>query len=494
MNSNPSISVARAVADAVLYEGYLLYPYRASSQKNQSRWQFGILGPPGAAAAGLGEEPEMFAECLLQPRGHASVDVCARFLRLQRRVVERADSTGLTSTGFIPVDELTVSSTRWLSWDEATEHEVSFGPFPVEELMAARQLSIVIPAETQIEPLTDESGAGVGRLVRRSGELRGTLTLGVTELRQESETPSGAPLMRLRVAFENAGNGSFSDDAGAIAASFIGAHVLLSLAGADFVSIVDPPPKARMAAADCRQKRFWPVLAGPDGQQDILLLSPIILYDHPQIAPESSVALYDSTEIDEILTLRILTMTEAEKADARATDARAAAIIDRCEAMTIEQLQQLHGALRDPRSPVFGAEDADAVDFPVLFDDSQLVDDSQLLDSNGTAHWWDPDVDALVQPHADSVLVDGVPVARGSHVRINPKRSADAQDMFFAGQTGIVASVHFDVDGSTHIGVTLDVDPAAELHEWFGRYLYFAPEEIEPLHSAPDIEEGKLQP
>ena len=53
---NAGLSLARAVADAVLYEGYLLYPYRASSAKNQARWQFGVLGPPGAAAAGAGEE------------------------------------------------------------------------------------------------------------------------------------------------------------------------------------------------------------------------------------------------------------------------------------------------------------------------------------------------------------------------------------------------------------------------------------------------------
>ncbi len=41
---------ARTIADAVLYEGYLLYPYRANSRKNQTRWQFGVLGPAGAAA------------------------------------------------------------------------------------------------------------------------------------------------------------------------------------------------------------------------------------------------------------------------------------------------------------------------------------------------------------------------------------------------------------------------------------------------------------
>jgi hypothetical protein len=38
-----------------------------------------------------------------------------------------------------------------------------------------------------------------------------------------------------------------------------------------------------------------------------------------------------------------------------------------------------------------------------------------------------------------------------------------------------------DVDGGTHVAVTIDDDPAAELHDWYGRYFYFRPEEVEPL-------------
>ena len=132
--------------------------------------------------------------------------------------------------------------------------------------------------------------------------------------------------------------------------SFIGAHLLLDLRGADFLSLLDPPDWARRPRRPAAQHRCWPVLAGPQGQTDVLLVSPIILYDHPAVAPESSVALYDSTEIDEILTLRVLTLTDEEKAEARATDPRAAAIIDRCEAMSPEELQQLHGVLRNPHA------------------------------------------------------------------------------------------------------------------------------------------------
>ncbi len=134
--------------------------------------------------------------------------------------------------------------------------------------------------------------------------------------------------------------------------SLVGTHLILESAGpgVEFVSVIDPPPEAAEAAATCRQHRCWPVLAGPEGSADTVLGSPIILYDHPQIAGESTGALFDSTEIDEILTLRVMTMTETEKAEARATDPRAAEIIDRCDALSPEDLQRLHGALREPFS------------------------------------------------------------------------------------------------------------------------------------------------
>jgi hypothetical protein len=108
------------------------------------------------------------------------------------------------------------------------------------------------------------------------------------------------------------------------------------------------------------------------------------------------------------------------------------------------------------------------------------------------APWWDPAQDAAVDPASDTVLIAGVPVSRGSRVLVSPLRRADAQDLFFAGQTGRVTGVHFDVDGGTHVAVVLEADPAAELHEWYGRYLYFAPEELVPLAPAPGT--GKETP
>ncbi|HET7665933.1 MAG TPA: hypothetical protein VFK56_07665, partial [Mycobacterium sp.] len=247
----------------------------------------------------------------------------------------------------------------------------------------------------------------------------------------------------------------------AIATSLIGTHLLIDVCDGEFVSLLEPPDSAAAAAARCTQHRCFPVLAGPPGDHNLVLVSPIILYDHPEIAEQSKGALYDSTEIDEILTLRIMTMTDEEKAQARATDPLAAQIIDRCDSMSPEALLDLHGVLRNPRASA--REPGLLPEVPTEMD------------------WWDPMADSAVRPELDAILVNGTRVARGSRVRLRPSRRADAQDLFYADKIARVTSVHEDVDGDQHVGVVLEDDPAADLHDWYGRYLYFAPDEVEPL-------------
>ena len=429
----------RAVADAVLYEGYLLYPYRATSSRNQSRWQWGVLGPAGAADAGIGEDDSIAAQFLVD-RAHA-ITLVVRFLQLQHRRVERDNGDGR----FGPVDELTTPSGSWLTWDEAIECERTFGPFTVDDPAQSWTLDLAAPAATDIEPVEG------GRLVRIRREVSAELTV--------SLEPDGM-LHRVAVRVANTGAPAANKD-DAISRSLIGTHVIAEAVGGQFVSLLEPPAPAAAAVSRCSQHRCFPVLAGRPGTEDLLLISPIILYDHPEVAEQSETALYDCTEIDEILTLRVMTMTDQEKAQARATDPLAAQIIDRCDSMSPEAMSRLHGALRDPRQPVgLIPEVPDGVD------------------------WWDPLADNAVQPELDAVLVNGVPVTRGSRVRLHPARRADAQDLFFAGKTARVTTVHEDVDGNQHVGVVVEDDPAADLHDWYGRYLYFSPDEVEPLETS----------
>ena len=137
----------------------------------------------------------------------------------------------------------------------------------------------------------------------------------------------------------------------AIATSLIGTHVIAEVVGGEFVSLLEPPDSAVGAVSRCLQHRCFPVLAGPPGERDLLLVSPIILYDHPEIAEQSEGALYDSTEIDEILTLRVMTMTDEEKARPAPPTRWRRQIIDRCDSMSPEAMQNLHGMLRNPHAP-----------------------------------------------------------------------------------------------------------------------------------------------
>ncbi len=442
---------ARTIADAVLYEGYLLYPYRASSRKNQTRWQFGVLGPPGAAEAGIGEDDSLSAQFLVD--GADGITLVVRFLQLQHRAVER--DTG--ERRYQPVDELTTPSGSWLSWDEAVEVELPFGPFDFADPVRLWTLPVTAPAGRDVELLDG------GRLVRTTESIDGELTVSV----EPDRSVSG--LNRVGVTVRNTVTSvGDTDKDWAIARSLIGTHIIAEVVGGEFVSLLDPPDHAAAAVAGCRQHRCFPVLAGPPDETDLLLVSPIILYDHPEIAEQSEGALYDSTEIDEILTLRVMTMTDEEKAQARATDPLAAQIIDRCDAMSPEAMQRLHGVLRDPH----------------------VGEPSLIPEVPDGVQWWDPLADNAVRPDIDAVLVNGVPVSRGSRVRLHPGRRADAQDLFFSGKTARVTSVHEDVDGNQHVGVVVEDDPAAELHDWYGRYLYFAPDEVEPIETQTPARKG----
>ncbi|MFC5995070.1 hypothetical protein ACFQE5_12690 [Pseudonocardia hispaniensis] len=449
MTIDEALTEIAAVADAVLFEGYLLYPYRASAQKNQIRWQWGVLVPRGHGAQ-AGEVSSNRTECLLEPRGDDTrVHLRIRFLHLQQRTV--LDALGRQ------VDELDVAGTRHLSWEEGVPRQVD-AVLPVAELLTGASVPIRVPGSRTDEHLTHPGGAPAGRLVRTCWPLAGTVAVRAEEL------PGPYGVLRLRVEVHNdAGCSSEMSRTQALRTSLIGTHTLLAVEPGAFLSLTDPPQWAAPYAAECENLHTWPVLAGPPERSDLLLSSPIILPDHPRLAPESTVELFDGTENDELLTLRTMVLTDAEKAEARATDPRAAAIVDAVGALPAEILERLHGAIRSmgpAGASGFGA-------------------DGPAAPPPQSVPWWDPDAEDSVDPDTDSVLVSGVPVAKGSSVVLRPGRGCDAQDAFLAGMRATVQAVVHDIDGTVHVAVSLDDDPAADLQISHGRFRYFRPEELE---------------
>jgi hypothetical protein len=446
------------VADAVMFEGYLLYPYRASSDKNRMRWQFGVLAPSSVAAA-IGEPSGTRTEVLCEPGTDATLRLCLRFLHLQTRTVEVP-----LENGFTPVDRATVAGVDYLSWEEAVERQVE-ASLPVANLLTAiGGVPFEIPASVEIE-----THDGV-RLVRRCAAVTGLITVSAAEL----PGPFGG--VRLRAVVSNTTMAVADSRPASLPTSLIGAHLLLAMSNGNFLSLTDPPEWARPATAELVNDHAWPVLVGDASRRDTMLSAPIILYDFPSIAPESPQALFDGTEIDEILTLRTMTLTDEEKRQARATDARVGELLDQIDSMPPQIMDRLHGTIRYLRQ-VTGDQSAS--------EETLEPERSGIPGGDAEQPWWDPGEDSSVDPETDMVIVDGVPVSKGSRVELSPRLSGtDAQDMFLVGRRATVQAVVLDVDGTHHVAVTLDDDPGADLQTAQGRFRYFAPIELRPLSTS----------
>lgn len=360
-----SLDAVEKIVRTCLYEGYLLWPYRRSALKNTKRWTFGGVFPRDCAAA-LGEPSLMRTEVLLDtggvPAAATEVSVRVRFLHVLDRGLVREGPNGPG-----PVDELTVDGERHLAWQEVTEREVLLPVTLGAALDAPVTAAVDVPAGTAREPLTDREGRTAGAYVRTWRALSGTVEV--------AAEPVADGVYRLTVRIENTTPCPLQD-AGALGAreqassyAFVSTHTVLHSPTGRFVSLMDPPAPLREAAAQCGNQGTWPVLVadgeagaargatqGGDGAaQDgaarsrTVLSSPVTLYDFPAVAPESPGDLFDGTEIDQLLVLSVLSLTEEEQAEARACDPRAREILDRCAGLTTDQLMALHGTIREFR-------------------------------------------------------------------------------------------------------------------------------------------------
>ena len=211
---------------------------------------------------------------------------------------------------------------------------MALDPAPLGGLAGGTEVPIAVPAGRAEERLGDD-----GTLVRSWEGLRGTVRV--------SAEPAAGGVLRVTVRIENHTPWPGGPREAALRRALCSTHTVLRVRGGSFVSLTDPPPALRAAAEACGNVGTWPVLVGEEGERHTLLSSPIILSDHPRIAPESPGDLFDGGEIDQLLILNILSLTNAEKAEMRASDPRAREILDRTEALSPEELMNLHGAIRE---------------------------------------------------------------------------------------------------------------------------------------------------
>ena len=329
-----SRELARKVADAVLYEGYMLYPYRPSAIKNRQRWGVGILYPPEYhEVRGGTEHSGMHVECLLHCKDSATLQLELRFLQSQaRQLFQTLD--GATQ----PVPSLMVDGRPLESWDEAVTRSVEF-ELEVSE-GARKNFGFGFPALSETTTPGNGADAAIGELTRTQHEIQGMIDVAVQRVQRD--------LVQLKIDLENTTTleSDVIERDTVLLRSLLSAHIILSVSGGEFISLLDPSDEFSDAVKTCRNVGNFPVLVGSAEERDMMLASPILLYDHPQIAPESVGDFYDSTEMDEMLTLRVLTLTDDEKDEMRMADDRVRNLLERTESSTREQLMRTHGAIR----------------------------------------------------------------------------------------------------------------------------------------------------
>ena len=264
----------------------------------------------------------MQTECLIMAGRQTRLSVRVRFLHLlSRRIGRRVDHDGSRPDGaanFEPSGSIEVAGRNYYAWQEAVEREVSM-PWVCPRQLAGQSIdhAFSFSASRVVESLRNEQGETAAIVTREQAEIRGSVEITAKEL--------SADLFRVRIAIEN--QAVFDEPLSTgreevLLRTLNSTHTILSLAGGEFVSLLDPPEEFRAAAAACQNIGAWPVLVGSAGERDTMLSSPIILYDYPQIAPESAGDMFDGTEIDEILTLRIMLLTDAEKRETCEVDDR----------------------------------------------------------------------------------------------------------------------------------------------------------------------------
>jgi len=326
------------IAEAVLYEGYTLYPYRPSSVKNQQRFNFGVLYPKTwCDVQGASDSQSLQAECLLKVVPDTRLTIKVRFLQIVQRLIRGCDASGVNEC----VERLELDGRVWQPWREAEERAFTLEGLDTACLREGRVLNFGVPAGEAVVELRDAQGKTAGEVVRRWQKVAGTLEVSAVPCRDE--------VMKVRARVENqtdfhVGGQSSATRESALSHSLVSAHVLMGVTDGQFLSLLEIPAAFEDLARSCENTGVWPVLAGDD--PTTMLASPIILYDYPQIAPESAGNLFDATEIDEILSLRILTLTDEEKMEMRQSDDRVRQLLQRTENIPEEQFRKLHGAMR----------------------------------------------------------------------------------------------------------------------------------------------------
>ena len=326
------------IANTVIYEGYRLFPYSPSAIKNTRPSLFGVVYPEDFNRQDQSAGAHMQTECIMQGTDASELNVTLRFLQLKEMAFAMPDFAE-------GKDHVQNRDERAFSMHGYHEKKIETGSLRISELETGRNFAIEFEQESKAETLRNATEKPIATCISRLSRLKGSMSV------LASRVEGTKDLFKISVRISNTTplkNLKELDRDSVLRQSFLSTHLILRAQNGEFLSLTEMDGDIKKIAKGCNNVNMWPVLATKEN--DVMLSSPIILYDYPEIAPESTGDFFDSTEIEEYLLLHIAMLSDEEKEKFSQGDERLRAAFENAKKIGQDEMLKLHGTFRFTRS------------------------------------------------------------------------------------------------------------------------------------------------
>ncbi|MGI8952070.1 MAG: hypothetical protein ACR2FN_10845 [Chitinophagaceae bacterium] len=332
------------ITQTLLYEGYALYPYHRSAIKNQKPIPFGVVFPQQYNIYNEHSHSKMQTQCIVTGSDNLQINISVRFLHLLKVEIFEKDLQQKTSeSDFVQVHNVSLNGKIYQAGWQTIERKISTGNLQISQLIKNRKVIFIkFDKVYDTTNISDENGETVAKQINSVSQIKGTIIVEAESVKNTQNAFRITVTVTNTTPFENT-EAITRDEV--LTQSFLSTHIILNTSDGQFISHQDPDEKWKTVIDECANINTWPILI--DEANTTLLSSPIILYDHPQINPQSHGDLFDSTEIEEALLLHVNLLSDEEKKRISQSDEKLQAMLKKVGEITPEELINFHSGLKE---------------------------------------------------------------------------------------------------------------------------------------------------
>ena len=343
-----SSAILENLTRTLLYEGYALYPYHRSAVKNQKPIPFGVVFPEQYNSHNPHAHSTMQTQCIVTGNSHILFNLSIRFLHLIKVELLERDQ----ASHFRPANDLNVNGESYQAGWQTFERIINARDVEINQLIE-NQKTIILDLDKMEEcsDINNEKKEIVAKEIKSVSEINGTITIDATPVENRSDAFRTTINITNTTPVTNPGTVSRDEMLGH---SLLSTHIIINAVNGQFISHQNPNEQWKASIESCKNLNTWPILI--DESDTTLLSSPIILYDYPQIHPQSATDLFDSTEIEEALLLHVAVLSDEEKERIAASDEKLRTMLNKVKSVTPAALINLHSGLKENLQNQFTGE------------------------------------------------------------------------------------------------------------------------------------------